>query len=315
MFHLEQIRNKDDKKSLITYLYDSVDINRLKYILMNKDNTFDNHLKHIKSNKEMYNIMIHYNGNNMFLIFKYFPCLKKNLVVMIDRKTLTFDTNMITSTKFINNVSIFSIIINHKFNKDLFNGTIIDGKLTSTKNKFIVYNILSLNGISYAEKECAESFNMLKSSLDVLWLKFPQIYTDFNILRDDTNFRRKVFQENDNNGFVFIPKIPGIQYIFQQNLNKVITQEFYMFQPNKDVYQPDVYKLVCTSVSLEDIDFNTKSYELAYIKNSELSIKCYNFFQSDYKLFKNKFKYVTVTCSKDTSTGKFVPLNKIIIKN
>lgn len=315
MFHLEQIRNKDDKKELISYLYNSIDINKLKYVLMNKDNTFNTHLKYIQENKELYNIMIHYNGNNAFLIFKYFHHLNKNLVVLIDRKTLAFDTNIINSTRFINNVSIFSIIINFKFNKDLFNGTILDGKLTPAKNKFIVYNVLAVNGKMCTDEPCIKSFDMLKVSLDVPWLKYPYVYTDFNILRDNKDFKKHIFQDNDNNGFVFIPKKPGIQYIFQQNLNRTTTHEYYMFQPNSEVYQPDVYKLVNIDSTIDDIDFNTKSYPLAFIKNIETSLKCHNFFDSDYKLFKDKFKYVIVRCVKDISTGKLIPVDKINFSN
>lgn len=200
------------KQQIIKYIYDTIDISRFKYKILE----YEYDLVLLKDNK--YFVSPNYNGTNGLLVF--IKLKDRFYSVIIDRRTLSYSSNLIDLEK------VKIIPINIRLESSIYNGTIMDGILlynTGNKKTFII------NDIYYFEGSDMSLDNINHKLLNVATY-FENNTKDDPILNDTILLTNKVYDIAELKKLInnYIPKsklsssIKGIAFYPEKSSTKLI---------------------------------------------------------------------------------------------
>lgn len=292
------------KSDVIDYLYNCIDVSRYKYRLLR---TFDD----LKSLKEIEHLVSpNFSGKNGFIIFKKFK--KGFFSILIDRKTLKYNK----STLDLNSVRF--IPLNIKARVDIYNGTILDGKLIKIDNGksiFLITDVFYLEGKDMTEDKIENKLINIKSYLDKyikVDKKMSKITFDINKLYNYNQITEMVMDNKNHSvynmyGIIFYPPKSGITILFNdlEEINTVTEStdhnNTYAHIQLKKRDLPDVYD----TYILNDDDKLAKT-GIAYIPTLKLSRYCCQVFSSVSNNSPIIFKSIF-----NTDYQKWLPIEKI----
>jgi hypothetical protein len=132
---------KDIKHLIIDYLYNTLNLSNLRYIML------DNISKLTFLQENDYYVSPNYKGLNYFLIFT--NIMNKPYALLINRKKLSYHKNQVD----LNNVFIVKLFINT--NPNIYAGTIFDGKIIQKQNTsyFLIHDCYSIMGKKILDME------------------------------------------------------------------------------------------------------------------------------------------------------------------
>lgn len=204
------IIESDIKQKVIDYLYNSLDLSKYRYLML--DNL--QKLKNLQDNEHY--VSPNYKGLNYFLIFTVIQ--GKQYCVLIDRKKLSYHKNQVELK------SLFIVKIFVNTNENIFTGSIFYGKMVQKDSKyyFLIQDCFYLMGKKITDMELNQKMQYLNdiiktnfsntNTCDNFTFKLNKLYT-YNELPD--------LIENiipncgiNNNGLIFLPKISGISILY-----------------------------------------------------------------------------------------------------
>lgn len=214
----------DIKENLIAYIFQTISLDKYKYILI-KDTT---DLDYICKNNPYYGY--NYYGFNHFLVF-----LKLNNTrysFFIDRKTLKYDKKKIKDYN-----SVITTKARLTIDHSLYNGTILDGILNTQNGKktFIITDAFYVGGESYLDIEYKTKMEKLKTNLlskietngendDNIKFLIDDVYNDIEFKKKNdlkTNTLKPSLGVNAR-GIICYPTKSGVKYIQNFNKKKVV---------------------------------------------------------------------------------------------
>ena len=210
------ITDRDDKKNIIDYLFNTLDLSKYRYNILNNLQR----LKFLKQNKHY--VSPNFRGYNYLIIFKKIN--GKKYAVAIDRRKLKYKREQID----INKVFIVSLKINPS--QSIFRGTIFDGKLINIKKNyvFLIQDCYHLMGNNFISTELKQKMQLLD---DLLNNQFSAPHKNFtfkiNKLYNYDELSTLVNQTIKNcsipcQGLIFYPKFSGITMIYVERKNDKI---------------------------------------------------------------------------------------------
>jgi len=180
------------KQQLINYIYNTVDISRFKYELLQ----FDNELHQLVEKK--FYVSANFSGSNCLLVFT--KIRDKYHSFLIDRKTLSYNSQKVN----IRNVKISNIHV--KLDLEIYNGTIFDGIYVQNKTEktFIITDIYMFKNQDFTKSQ-------LNSKLLTLRTYLQYNYNENNKDNDIVLMVNKLFPLDQTEHIVnnIIPKIKG----------------------------------------------------------------------------------------------------------
>lgn len=211
---------KDIKNKVIDYLYDTINLSKLRYGLLDSVNK----LKFLQENEHY--VTPNYKGSNYFLIFMNIS--GKSMAFLVNRKKLSYHKNQLD----MKNVVIIKFFI--KTNQSLYTGTIFDGK-TIKKNDtyyFLIQDCFYLMAKSLLEMDLYHKMQYLN---DIINLNFESsCCNNFGFKLNNLynyseleNLVQKIIPESDieSSGITFYPKVSGNCIIFIDKKIEKITIE------------------------------------------------------------------------------------------
>lgn len=294
--HFNQ-RNSNMKK-IIDYVYESLEIQRYKYMLLGEENDLQ------LLNKNKYYVAPNYGGTNCLFVF--LKIRDRYYSVLIDKKTLSYnkERNEIDKVK--------TIPVRVRLGKDLYKGTILDGTLLgSDKKVFIVNDIYRMQGNNLTNDNIKNKIINITSYLSVNSVQddvLNNIEIHVNTVYELPKVRQLVYEDipqvryNDFvRGLLFLPEISNTRLIYlfkndhdivqptespKQKKNKL---EFYL---NKEIVltfemrqtgTPDVYKLyLLTRIKKNDkFIVKHKKIDIAYLPTNTDSKFCRDIFNDE----------------------------------
>jgi hypothetical protein len=315
----KNVKNSTDpKQQLIEYIFNTIDVSKFKYELLQ----FESELSQLL--KQKYYISANFSGYNCLLVFtkihdRYFS-------VIIDRKTLSYNISKVDISK----VKITNI--NLKLDLSIYMGTIFDGIYIINKNNklFIVTDVYYFRG---------QDFTNTHLNTKLLTV-FTYLQSNYNANDNENNLlitANKVYELKDIEhlvnttipkskdipikGICFYPEISGTKLIYLfGNENKIVEtekvivksdEEKHKFIPKKDVEY--VFEMKCTP-NADVYDLNVVEIEernnkkllkrvfvdIAYIPNISRSKWCTN-------MLKDK-KSILVKCKYYIDKSKWEPV-------
>jgi len=209
-----KLTDNDINEHLINYIYNKIDVGQFKYkIIENKDI-----MREITPN---YHLSPNYNGTNCLLVFM--KIYNKFYSYMIDRKNLSYNRHQVDTN------SIEPIPINIRFDKNIYNGTIIDGILLNkdkktNKNTFIINDVYYLCGnnlldsktiykninISTFVKEKLTGDHIMNDTI----IKVNKFYKLNEIKQLVDNKFNELEYSNHIKGLAFYPEISGTRLLY-----------------------------------------------------------------------------------------------------
>lgn len=228
------ITDRDDKKDIINYLFNTLDLSKYRYNILNNLQR----LKFLKQNKHY--VSPNFRGYNYLIIFKKIN--GKNYAVAIDRRKLKYKREQID----INKVFIVSLKINPS--QSIFRGTIFDGKLINIKKNyvFLIQDCYHLMGNNLTATELKQKMQLLDDLLNNQFsapnknftFKINKLYNydELPTLVNDTIKKCSIPCQ----GLIFYPKFSGITMIYVERKtdkieisnenNEVNAPSYQMFQ-------------------------------------------------------------------------------------
>lgn len=320
------------KQQLIKYIYETIDISKFKYKLIEYE--YDLSLL-----KEMnYFISPNYNGINCLLVF--IKIKDRFYSFMVDRRTLSYNINQVN----IDNVKIFPVTV--RLDKSIYNGTIIDGVLLYNRNKnknrnFMINDIYYFRGNDLTQDKInfkllnistyLESYYKNDIQLNDITFFVNKLYEIYEIKKLVNDYIPKSKLRTSIKGLVFYPEISGTKLIYLynncsqdkekvtsyppitvspiikqvrdcinlDNLKGKITAVFRM----KKTDTVDVYKLYLGKTIEKDNKKLLKyiNYCLAYIPSKECSFFCKDLFE------KLNTDSILVECQYVPDKDKWIP--------
>lgn len=288
------ITDRDEKKDVINYLFNTLDLSKYRYNILNNIQR----LKFLKQNKHY--VSPNFRGYNYLIIFKNIN--GKKYAVAIDRRKLKYKREQID----INKVFIVSLKINPS--QSIFRGTIFDGKLINIRKKyvFLIQDCYHLMGNSFISTELQQKMQLLDDLLNNQFssqnknftFKINKLY-QYNELSDLVNKTIKSCSIPCQ-GLIFYPKFSGITMIYVekkndkieisnetnevnapsyqmfQQLEKFLKQRSYSYESNgkkrnfwlKSTDLTDVYDMYETE--------DGEKIDIVHIPNLKTSHLCYN---------------------------------------
>ena len=283
--------SKDIKSYIINYLYNCINISKYKYELINNFND----IQPLKD--EIHHVSPNFSGKNNFIVFLK---INKNFYsILVDRTTLKYNKNNLNFDK----VKFFPL--NVKAKQNIYDGTILDGKLIKTKtNKliFLITDVFILEGKNMLEDKLENKLINIKIYLEknIKIDNFCKITFDINKLYKYNDIHN-IIKENKNHelynlyGIIFYPKKSGITKIFN-NIELVSDKDKYAYIQLKKKDLPDVYD----TFILNDDKLNNTG--IAYIPTIELSQYCSQVFSYNHSII---FK-----CKWNNKFDKWEPIEK-----
>jgi len=315
--------DKDIKHKVIDYLYNSLNLSNYRYIML--DNI--QKLKSLQENEHY--VSPNYKGLNYFLIFMTIS--NKQICVIIDRKKLSYHRNQLD----IKTLSIIKIFVNTTDN--IFNGTILNGKLIFKEDKyyFLIQDCFYLMGKKLIDMELQQKILYLN---DIIKTNFTN-----NNVCDNFNFKlNKLYKYNElseliyniipnceitNNGLLFIPPYSGITVLYIEkkiekigieskqienienksyhlisNFTKFLEQRTYSYEKNNKTKSLWIKKTNITDVFYLYENKDDTKIGIAHIPCLKISLKCAKI-PND--------QYVKFYCIYNNKFDKWIPLYEI----
>lgn len=298
------------KNAIINFLYSTIKLDNYKFSFLSSIET----LLFLQQNEHY----VSYNrkGYNYFLIF--ITLYGKPLVVMIDRKKLTYQKSNLQH----NDVIIYTL--NVTADENLYKGTIFDGKLIKVNNsyEFVICDCLYLMETFYTKMDMLRKIQHIQPIINQI-----PIQSYFDISTISLNYYSDIpkLVVDNNDGLVFYPKVSGNIIIFTQKflhkkhedaiqinnisenlfLNKIfnsLKSKTYPYEKVSSAIKclvktdiPDVYEIY-------EVDKVTR-IGIAHIPSIKLSHMCKNIItESD--------KFYTFKCTYSLTFRKWIPLHQ-----
>jgi len=210
------------KQKIIDYLYSKLNLNKHRFIMLNNISK----LEFLSNNKHY--VSPNFKGFNYFLIFMNLELNgeKKKYCIAIDRRKLSYHIEQI-ELKY-----VFMVKVHMKVSESIFNGTIFDGKLIESSNKFIflIQDCFYLMGKKILDMEMSQKMGHLDNILK-LHFSDPHVCENFSI-KINKLCDYKGLENLINNvlpscnipiqGLVFYPKYSGVSIIhIEKKIDKI----------------------------------------------------------------------------------------------
>ena len=225
------------KQKIIDYLYSSMNLSKHRFIMLNNVNK----LEFLRDNEHY--ISPNFKGFNYFLLFMNLDINgeKRKFCVAIDRRKLSYHKDQVEIK------TVFMVKIHMKVSDSIFNGTIFDGKLIESSNKFIflIQDSFYLMGKKILDMEMSQKMGHLDNILK-LHFSDPNVCENFlvkiNKLCDYEGLENLINIVLPNcdipiQGLVFFPKYSGVSIIhiekksekidIETNQNQIIENKSY----------------------------------------------------------------------------------------
>lgn len=236
------------KNELLDYIYEKIDLYQYKYKLL--ETIHD--LKHIQSDNL---ISPNYSGNNCLIVFT--KLINKYYSFIVDRKTLSYARNQI------NPKNVTMIPINVRMNKDIYQGTIMDGillnELKNKKQVFIINDMYYFRGRNYTQNNIIHKNINIKTYLKSNMISDNYMNTvelhvnNFYKLKDINDVInshiKKLVYGNNIKGIMFYPLKSGMKSIFlfsTGTVKNVSVIKQYEKEKEKQIFSKNIFD------SLED---------------------------------------------------------------
>ena len=312
------INDLNIKNKIIDFLFDSVDISKFRYVMLNNLQKL-NYLK-----KNGHYVSPNYKGFNYFLLFTIIN--NNHYCVVIDKKKLSYHKNQID----VKSIPIIKIKI--LTSKAIFNGSIFDCKLIRKKNNFImlIKDCFLLMGNCILDMEMKNKMKHIDNIIKNQFNHNPS--QNFKILLN------KLFEYNDlkklikeiipkcdfpSQGVVFFPKFSGITIIHVEkkiekinittnvkndsyhmiyNLVNFLKSRTYSYEQDGKKKKMYLKKTEITDVYDVVEKINGERLGIAHIPNLKISHMCQNLIND---------KPVQFNCIFNNKYKKWIPLNSI----
>ena len=211
------------KQKIIDYLYTSLNLSKHRYIMLNNISK----LEFLRDNEHY--ISPCFKGYNYFLLFINLDDGnhgKKKYCIAIDRKKLSYHKDQVDLK------TVFMVKINVKVSDSIFCGTIFDGKLIESSNKFIflIQDCFYLMGKNILDMDMFQKMEYLDNIIKIHFIdnnvcenfnfKLNKLYKYDNLLELIENIIPAC--SIPNQGLVFYPKTSGVSVIhIEKKLDKV----------------------------------------------------------------------------------------------
>lgn len=282
------------KSDIIDYVFKVIEMGKYKYKLIQHFNDLT------ILTKDKYYVSPNFTGKNCLMVFTKLKDIYYS--VLLDRKTLKYNKSYIK----IEQVKI--IPINHIMaNKNIYDGTIIEGKLLHNQ-KFYITDIYFLDGRDKAGESIKSKLDEFSTYIDK-YIKIDQNNNKFDLeinklyVYNDIQFIIDNFKESPYKmyGIIFYPNISGTTLLFNNIFenDKPITNDNVCILLKKTTIT-DVYETYLLNDENELI-----KYDIAYIPTMECSKYCQ-------EIFKNTSKCI-FKCAYNTKFDKWSPIEKLNI--
>lgn len=210
------------KQKIIDYLYSSMNLSKHRFIMLNNINK----LEFLRDNEHY--ISPSFKGFNYFLLFMNLDINgeKRKFCVAIDRRKLSYHKDQVEIK------SVFMVKVHVKVSDSIFNGTIFDGKLIESSNKFIflIQDCFYLMGKKILDMEMSQKMGHLDNILK-LHFSDPHVCENFSV-KINKLCDYKGLENLINNvlpscnipiqGLVFYPKYSGVSIIhIEKKIDKI----------------------------------------------------------------------------------------------
>lgn len=145
------LRDINLKKNIVSYLFSNIDLSKYRYSMLKNDKN----LNFLKNNKHY--VSPNFKGINYLMIFMNID--NKKYCILIDKKNLSYHKQTINYHK------LNIIKIKMMTNNNLFNGTILDGKMILEKNFFLIKDCYMMMNNSLENMEMSQKVAYLNSIL------------------------------------------------------------------------------------------------------------------------------------------------------
>ena len=203
--------NSEEKYELLNYLYKQIDMNNIKYGILK---TIDN-AQILK--QQPFHVALHFHGYNYFLIIKK---LKNEInFYMISKLDIKINRNEINE----NYIKIYKLKLNNNIlNMDIYDNSIIDGKLIYKKNEkiFLINDILYYKTTRLLSMKLIDKLKIIYSDITII---NNYINNNFNIVLiklykyselEDLIYNKIQNSDFKINGLIFLPYRTGKYYIY-----------------------------------------------------------------------------------------------------
>ncbi|CAH6421525.1 Hypothetical protein KVN_LOCUS338 [uncultured virus] len=327
------------KQQLIKYIYDTLEISKYKYKLVE----YDYDLPLLKESR--YYISPNYNGITGLLVF--IKLKEKYYSFIIDRRTLSYNPNQVDIEK----VKLYPVKC--RLDKSIYNGSILDGILLyniNNKSKiknFIINDIYFFRGQDLTQDKIIykllnittylESYSKNDVHLNDINLIVNKLYETVEIKKLVHHYIPKSKFSNNIKGIAFYPEMSGTKLIYlynncsqtrddNQNPQVVITSPVIKTIKNlnmdinsksitaifriKKTETIDVYGLYLGKIIKENNKkfLKYKNFCLAYIPSKECSAFCKEIFSG------SNIETAFVECKYIPEKDKWIPFKLLIDK-
>jgi hypothetical protein len=249
----------DTKQKVIDWLYLKLDLSKYRYIIMNNVSK----LKFLQDNEHY--VSPNFKGYNYLLIMVKIN--NKNLCLAIDRKKLSYHKNQIDMK------TLQIIQINIKTNDIMFDGSIYDGKIIKSNNKYVylIQDCYYSMGNRMIDTEMNDKMNKLDEIIKNNFKKDSQIYCDNFELKLNKLYVYKELEELINNldklsvetnGLLFYPKKSGVNILYLDKKTDKVDIE----TKNCEIIEQKSYDIIHNFVDL------LKSRKYSYESNGKNKI-------------------------------------------
>ena len=246
------------KQKILDYLYSNLNLSKHRFVMLNNVSK----LEQLRDNEHY--VSPSFKGFNYFLIFMNLEDSKndmkpKKYCVAIDRRKLSYHKDQIDIK------SVFMVKSIVKVSDSIFNGTIFDGKLIESSNKFIflIQDCFYLMGKKLLDMEMSQKMGHLDNIMKMH-------FSESNICDNFVFKLNKLYSYNDltelieklipncsipTQGLVFYPKYSGISIIhIEKKVDKVDIET-----NQQPTFESKTYDMIYNFV--EYIKTRTYSYE------------------------------------------------------
>jgi hypothetical protein len=209
------------KKKVVDYLYNSLNLSKHRFIMLNTINK----LEFLK--ETVHYVSPSFKGFNYFLIFMNID--NRKYCVAVDRRKLSYHEGQLDLK------TCFIVKVNVKTSDSIFDGSIFDGKLIESSNKyiFLIQDCFHLMGKKIIDLEMEEKMNYLDNILKIHFTN-SEVCSNFSFkinklwtYKDLNNLIKNIIPTCSIpcNGLVFYPKYSGIFIIHIEKKNDKIEIE------------------------------------------------------------------------------------------
>lgn len=200
------------KQQLINNIYNSVDLSRFKYELLE----VEPELSQLVERK--YFVSANFSGSNCLLVFA--KIRDKYHSFLVDRKTLSYNSQKVN----LSNVKLLSVKV--KLDLEIYNGSIFDGILIQGKNEktFVITDVYTFKGTDLSKSQLDSKLltiiTYLKSNYDQndkdndLTITINRLYSLEETEHVVKNVIPKIGKGFSVRGICFYPEVSGTKLIF-----------------------------------------------------------------------------------------------------